>query len=1022
MSDIKLIDNQDVEHAKKVLAGFYENQMIPAEKKTYLTDLKSSQGAWLGVEGHDGTPHHFMDAASQIATLGLGFNSSVFHGASHFLESWTNNPNGPEFTRIHTAFRKFMKRKLNWENIHLTYCHSGAEANEIALGECFKRRVHSSAKKVLAFEGSFHGRMLITLASTWNPSKREPFEWKGFETEYCKAPSDTQGQINLEAPSDWAKVWDEATLSEFKVPTNWDKQDELLQEEINCLLDVRKKLLTNSLFAVIIEPMQCEGGDRYLTSRFHSALILMARSFEIPVIHDEVQTGFHLGREFFWHKQLKMKGVNDTPLEPDYVVCAKKAQVGMVISHSKPQGEMEFNVSSAIRGYLHAVSLDQSQGKIIEMEKQATEKLKSLVTTFDEFIESPRSNGLAFSFDFKSKEDVASFIAERFNYGLLFYPAGERTLRFRLNLGFKNNDLSFLFDQLHSISNKVFNKVESPLPTTFKASPHLSQEVYQWSEHMLLTKFHHLKGTDNTSKEWNQLKEIFSEKYDCDLVRIDRSNFDQFGDKIMELQKCVYEPTRQTTLETFKKNAEHQGSVCLGLVRKDELLGMAFSGPLKANPLERGVRQDPSFENEDVLYMIDTTISPELQGRGQGRFLKYALQIIATSEGKERVHGRNRDRLAAGMLFINLSMGAYEQNYLEEDYPDFEKYRDVFYYTSPLQWKKESLDMCSALTSPLGQTGLTDSMIKAELPYLNNKVCLSNFVSHRFLKQVKDIFSLMPKTLRHGFTTSGQSECVDKIAKTLWFNDKKKAGFKMISFRGHHFGTGSFLSRSLSDEKDTFFPVHHYDHPTEKNWKDIIEKLESELKTGEILGVWLEPILQKSFKRVPKEFIHALNSLCDKYESNLILNETISSFHRFDSSTFFASGSNEISPSAVMLYMGGQSGMVFVKEEKFLEKPLMMISTWDGDEFSLSKFHTAAMSAHSNSKKVVDNYHQFEMKLEKDLKKYLIQDIDIKNGCGSFKGKIPNSLSTHFKYKDGRYLVAPNLNDIEMYLEKGIEL
>ena len=95
----------------------------------------------------------------------------------------------------------------------------------------------------------------------------------------------------------------------------------------------------------------------------------------------------------------------------------RKAQVGMVISHEKPQKEMEFNVSSAIRGYLHAVSLDQSQGKIIELEKLTNEKLKTLVTFFSEHIESPRINGLAFSFDFKNKEKIAEFITHRFDFG-----------------------------------------------------------------------------------------------------------------------------------------------------------------------------------------------------------------------------------------------------------------------------------------------------------------------------------------------------------------------------------------------------------------------------------------------------------------------------------------------------------------------------------------------------------------------------------------------------------------------------
>lgn len=1019
MSDLTLINTKDAEHAKNVLARFYENEMIPAEKKTYLTDLKHSEGAWLGIEGHDGKPHHFMDAASQIATLGLGFNSSVFHGAGHLLSSWTNNPEGEEFKGVHCAFRKFIKRKLGWDNLYLTYTHSGAEANETALGYCYKRRVNKDANKVLAFEGSFHGRMLISLASTWNPSKREPFEWKGYETVYCKGPSDPEGLINREAPEDWAQIWDQATLKNFSTPESWN-QDELLKMEVDCLKEAREKLLAGNIFAVIIEPMQCEGGDRYLTGRFHSALILLARSFNVPIIHDEVQTGFHLGREFFWNKQLKLRGENDQEITPDYVVCAKKAQVGMVISHERPDKEMEFNVSSAIRGYLHAISLDQSQGKIIELEKLTNEKLKSLVSTFSEHIESPRINGLAFSFDFKNKEKVAEFITHRFDFGLLYYPAGERTLRFRLNLGFKPKDLTFLFDQLTNLSNKIFLGKEVTQPTGFQANPHIGQQVYEWQEHMLLSKLDGLHGEENSVLEWDFLKNLFKEKYECDLVRVDRSNFEQFATKIQELQKRVYEPARQTKLETFKKNAEFKGSVCLALVRDDELLGMAFSAPLKANPLERGVRQDPWFEDENVLYMIDTTISPDFQGRGQGRFLKYALQIIATAEGRTRIHGRNRDRLAAGMLFINLSMGCYEQFYLREDYPDFEKYRDVFYYTSPLQWKSEKLNLSSSLYSPLGETGLTKEMIKAELPYLNNKVCLSNFVSERFLQQTKDIFELMPEELRHGFTASGQSECVDKIAKTLWWNDEKKSGYRMVTFDNHFFGTGSFLSRSLSESKDTFFPVTHLANPSNTNADEVLSKVDAELSKGDVLAVWIEPIMQQTMEKVSKEFLTKLRELCTKHKTNLVFNETVSSFYRYDSNTFFASENSSFTPDAVMNYMGGQSGMVFTKKEKFLEKPLMMISTWDGDEFSLSKYHNAAMRASSDKEKTNSLYKEFGSKLRGLLESHQMTAINVENGCGSFEGRFPTILTKHFKYKNGKYLVAPNLDDIKKFLDKGL--
>ena len=98
-----------------------------------------------------------------------------------------------------------MQRKLGWEHLATTLCHSGAEANEIALGYCHKRRVNPSAKKVLAFEGSFHGRMQISLSSTWNKSKREPFEWSDFLTEFAPFPNTKDSQQSREFNSEWIR-------------------------------------------------------------------------------------------------------------------------------------------------------------------------------------------------------------------------------------------------------------------------------------------------------------------------------------------------------------------------------------------------------------------------------------------------------------------------------------------------------------------------------------------------------------------------------------------------------------------------------------------------------------------------------------------------------------------------------------------------------------------------------------------------------------------------------------------------
>jgi len=64
---------------------------------------------------------------------------------------------------------------------------------------------HKEANKVLAFEGSFHGRMMITLAATWNKSKREPFEWKDYLAEYVKYPQLPDSNIHQPFPEEWKK-------------------------------------------------------------------------------------------------------------------------------------------------------------------------------------------------------------------------------------------------------------------------------------------------------------------------------------------------------------------------------------------------------------------------------------------------------------------------------------------------------------------------------------------------------------------------------------------------------------------------------------------------------------------------------------------------------------------------------------------------------------------------------------------------------------------------------------------------
>jgi len=1018
--------NQEVENwSKDQLSAFYKDQKIPAEKKPFLSDLKNSLGAYMAVESSDQSTFYFQDAASQIATLGLGLNPTALFGTAQYLEAWTNNVKSPLTGTIRQTYEDFFQRKLGWHGLSSRFCHSGAEANEIALGLCYAKRNYPDANKVLAFEGSFHGRMQVSLSATWNPSKRGPFEWAGYLAEYCCFPTDPTAQINAPVPSGWHEFWDQSSAVKFNIGPTW-QNDPLMAQEILSLVAVREKLLTKKIFAIIIEPMQCEGGDRYATARFYNALTLMAKSFNTPIIFDEVQTGFHLGREFFWHKEFNLTDVAGAPLLPDYLICAKKSQIGIVLapnnslangSDRQEKHAEEYNVSSMIRGYIHALTLDQNHQTILNLEKQIQHFLAQLVNTFSDYMENPRTHGLSFAFDLKNKLFIEKFIAARFPHGLLYYPAGENTLRFRCNLSFKKTDLNFLFSQLTLISENIFLGKEMQIPKHIEIPDRGVQNLYDWHEFFLSNKDALLHGEQlNPSHILKRINQLLNLVKDHSLILIDATNFQLYSKKIHALQVEIYEPVRQTSIAKFQEIAHDPQGIALAIVDSQKnILGISFSSPLKNHPLERGVRKDNDFHNEQALYMLDVTLAKKMRGAGLGKGLKYATYAFAQAHNVEKINGRNRDILAKDMLNINLSLGGHEKFYMPEDYPDFAEHRDVFYYTTNTKWHAPDLYLDDGVQSPAGTMAPPLDFCKDNLAVMINKVCLSNFVSRSYLENFNYCLELLPKGLQHGYATSGQSECVDKLVKTLWYTTKKS--HKLLTFEGHFFGAGSFLARSLSQE-DPYFPVVKLPAPNAENWQEILRKLEDEFAIEAPLGVWIEPIMQKTYAKVPRDFLVNLKQLCEKNAVPLIYNETASGNYRYGA-TFFATNDEAIAPDAGMLYMGGQAGLVYTAKKYFIEKPLMLISTWDGDELSLSRYVAATKFLQQNKEDYFKTRKEFSQKINELINTYRLSSAASWPGFGQIIGDLPYSLKKHFRHTGNRHYFMPAYATMKHYNKKG---
>jgi predicted acetylornithine/succinylornithine family transaminase len=156
------------------------------------------------------------------------------------------------------------------------FSNSGAEANECAIKLARKWGGHGRHEVVSAY-GSFHGRTLATLAATGQPAKWEPFQ---------------------PLPEGFRHVaWNDLAALDAAVDA--------------------------SVAAVLLEPVQGEGGVNPATAAYFEGVRRLCDERGVLFVVDEVQTG--LGRTGEWF------GFQHFGVEPDVVTLAKALGNGMPI-------------------------------------------------------------------------------------------------------------------------------------------------------------------------------------------------------------------------------------------------------------------------------------------------------------------------------------------------------------------------------------------------------------------------------------------------------------------------------------------------------------------------------------------------------------------------------------------------------------------------------------------------------------------------------------------------------------------
>ncbi len=200
----------------------------------------AGEGSELIAE--DGT--RYLDFVAGIAVNALGYNSPVIRDAVlRALDSGLIHVSNLYRTEPGERLAAELTKSFGGQAF---FCNSGAEANEGA----FKfARKWSNKTEIVAFSGSFHGRLFASLAATDRPDYRRPFE-----------PLLAGVQI---------------------IPL----------EDVDA---ARRAITQERTAAVIIEPVQGEGGVRPVTDDFLAFVRERCTETGAALIFDEVQCG--LGR------------------------------------------------------------------------------------------------------------------------------------------------------------------------------------------------------------------------------------------------------------------------------------------------------------------------------------------------------------------------------------------------------------------------------------------------------------------------------------------------------------------------------------------------------------------------------------------------------------------------------------------------------------------------------------------------------------------------------------------------------
>ncbi|HTH81449.1 MAG TPA: L-lysine 6-transaminase [Mucilaginibacter sp.] len=401
-------------------------------------DMEKSQGVHIYDSKNKRT---LLDFFTCFASVPLGYNHPKMLNDEAFkkslmLAALTNPSNSDIYTTEYAQFVKTFERIGMPEYLpHAFFIAGGTLAIENALKTAMDWKVQKNfakgykvekGHKVLHFEHAFHGRSGYTLSLT----NTLPVKTKWY------------------AKFDWPRI----SFPHIEFPFNESSEADVSKREEISIRQIKQAFIDHKddICAIIIEPVQAEGGDNHARKEFMEQLRILADENEALLIYDEVQTGVGLSGKFWCHEHF---GEN---ARPDIIAFGKKMQICGILA-SKRVDEVEhnvFNVSSRINSTWGGSLVDMVRAtkilEIIEEDNLVAKAAKTGQYLQDQLtaiaanlpvIKHVRGKGLLAAFDFPDTATRNKFIQSGIENNAMFVGCGTRTIRFRPALIIEKNNI-----------------------------------------------------------------------------------------------------------------------------------------------------------------------------------------------------------------------------------------------------------------------------------------------------------------------------------------------------------------------------------------------------------------------------------------------------------------------------------------------------------------------------------------------------------------------------------------------------